>query len=222
MLGLSEIAHARLRNQRLSQPACSTPAEAVTWLVASQSQDFAGAKWAVGMRCREAVDADVERAFDDGSILRTHMLRPTWHFVAPADIRWLLALTAPRVHAANGTQYRSLGLEPALLGRCHTVLENALRGGRHLTRDELRGALQQAGIATDGVQRSTYIMMHAELEGIICSGPRRGRQFTYALLEERVPRFLAWPAMRRWPSSPGAISAAAAPPPFTTSRSGPA
>ena len=114
-------------------------------------------------------------------------MRPTWHFVAPADIRWLLALTAPRVHVANASMYRKLELDGALFKRSDAALARALRGGRQLTRDELRGVLQKAGIAADDGIRLAYLMMHAELEGLVCSGARRGNQFTYALLDERAP-----------------------------------
>ena len=98
--------------------------------------------------CEGATDDEVDRAFADGAILRTHVMRPTWHFVAPADIRWLLALTAPRVHAANAFMYRKLELDAAVFKRSDAALARALRGGRQLTRDELRGALEKAGIAT--------------------------------------------------------------------------
>jgi hypothetical protein len=135
---------------------------------------------------RKATDAGVERAFDDGSILRTHVLRPTWHFVLPADIRWLLALTGPRIEASMAYRYRQLELEPPTLRRAKAALESALRDGSELTRDELRAVLERARISTDG-QRMAFILMSAELNGIVCSGPRRGRQFTYALLELRVP-----------------------------------
>jgi hypothetical protein len=114
-------------------------------------------------------------------------MRPTWHFVTPADIRWLLALTAPRVHAANAYQYRKLELDDPLFARSHAVLAKALEGGQHLTRAELGSALQQAGIDTHDPLRVTYIIMHAELEGVVCSGPKLGKQFTYALLDERAP-----------------------------------
>jgi hypothetical protein len=182
------IAQQRLFNQRLTAPPFEKPAEIVDWLVAVQAQDYFGAKWALGLRLRkDAHDADLDRAFNAGSILRTHVLRPTWHFVTPADIRWLLALTAPRVHAVSGSMYRKLELDNALIKRSRTALTKALQGGKQLTRDELRDVLQKAGIAVDSGQRLAYIVMHAELEGLICSGPRRGKQFTYALLEERVP-----------------------------------
>ena len=181
------IASQRMHNQHITHHPLATPAEVVAWLGAVQAQDYAGATWGVGQRVPEATAATVEQAFEEGAILRTHVLRPTWHFVAPADIRWLLALTGPRVHALNAYYYRQLGLDDALLQRSHTLLANALQGGKHLTRVELAVVLQQAGIATEGPLRIGYIMMHAELDGIVCSGPRRGKQFTYALLEERVP-----------------------------------
>jgi len=159
----------------------------VDWLVAVQAQDYFGAKWALGLRLQDAHDADIDRAFDAGIILRTHVLRPTWHFVTPADIRWLLSLTAPSVHAVNAHRYRQLELDNAIFKRSHKALIKALQGGQHLTREELGEALEKVGIAEAKGQRLAYIVMHAELEGLICSGPRRGKQFTYALLEERVP-----------------------------------
>jgi hypothetical protein len=99
------IVQQRLLNQRLLGTAIQQPADVVQWLGAVQAQDYAGAKWGLGMRLDPAAavisDAAVEQTLDAGAILRTHLLRPTWHFVAPADIRWLLVLTAPRVHLAN-------------------------------------------------------------------------------------------------------------------------
>lgn len=184
----SDIPHHRLHNQHISHPAFDKPGDEVRRLGAVQSQDYAAAKWALGLRLQNADDDLVEQAFTDGAILRTHVMRPTWHFVAPEDIRWLLALTAPRVNAASAYQYRKLELDQKLFQRSNAVLAKALRDGNYLTRDELRQRLAQAGISTDDLLRSTYIVMHAELDGIICSGPRRGKQFTYALLEERAPR----------------------------------
>jgi hypothetical protein len=176
----------RLAHQRLTGSPFTHPAEAIAHLAAVQSQDYAGAKWALGLRLSGWADAELDRAFNAGDILRTHVLRPTWHFVTPADIGWLLALTAPRVHAVNGTQYRKLGLTDADFARSADVFTQALRGGQFRTRDELSGLLTEAGIAATG-QRLAYLVMHAELEGLICSGPRLGKSFTYALLAERAP-----------------------------------
>jgi hypothetical protein len=182
-----EIAHQRLFNQHIGRATFRKPADVVGWLGAVQAQDYAGAKWALGLRLQGATDDDVEQDFADGSILRTHLMRPTWHFVAPADLRWLLALTAPRVHAVNAFMYRKLELDSAIRTRSHTALAKALRSGNHMIRDELRGVLQRAGIAAVDGLRLAYIMMSAELDGLVCSGARRGKQFTYALVDERAP-----------------------------------
>jgi hypothetical protein len=175
----------RLRQQRLVQPACRAAEDVVAWMGAVQAQEFAPARWALGQRMASALDADIEQAFNEGRILRTHILRPTWHFVHPHDIRWMLALSAPRVHMANGFSYRSEGLDAKRRLKGESVLARALEGGRHLTRSELADALKRARLPHAG-QSLAGMVMHAELEGVICSGPRRGRQFTYALLDERV------------------------------------
>jgi hypothetical protein len=130
-------------------------------------------------------DAEIDRLFDAGAILRTHVMRPTWHFVDPADIRWLLELTAPRVHQANAYQYRLQGIDAETAMRSRAVMERALEGGRSLTRPEIGRLLTDGGIPAAGI-RLGYLIGHAELERVLCSGPRRGKQQTYALLDERV------------------------------------
>jgi DNA glycosylase AlkZ-like len=176
----------RLRNQKLLQSEFRTPDETVAWLGAVQSQEYAGAKWALGQRANGLTDADIEDAFNRGTILRTHVLRPTWHFVAPADIRWLLALSGPRVHAVSAHYYRKMELDDRLFARSRKVFERALAGGKHLTRSELARALERAGILAKG-PRLAYLVMCSELNGVICSGSRQGKQFTYALLDQRAP-----------------------------------
>jgi len=156
-----DLARRRLATQHLLTPTITEPAEVVRRLGAVQAQDYGSAKWGVGTRTRGAVDAVVERAVNEGSILRTHVLRPTWHFVTPADIRWMLALTAPRIKAAMAYYDRQLELDAAVFRR--------------------------ARVNAAGSQRLGHLLMRAELEGIVCSGARRGKQATYALLEERVP-----------------------------------
>jgi hypothetical protein len=183
-----EIAQQRLKNQRIIDSTFNSPAEVVHWLGAVQAQDFAGAKWSLGLRIPNSNESMIDKAFEEGSILRTHLLRPTWHFVTPADIRWMLALTAPRVHAVNAFMYRKVELDEKIFKKTNAIMEKALQGGKQLTRDELREAFTKAGIKTEGEQRMTYIMMQAELDGLICSGPRKGKQFTYMLLDERVPQ----------------------------------
>jgi hypothetical protein len=152
-----------------------------------QAQDYYGAKWAVGQRMRHATDDSLEEAFAAGTILRTHVMRPTWHFVAAEDIRWMLALTGARVRARMRGGYRNLELDEPVLRHASGVLTKALEGGRHLTRGALRDALARAGINTDG-QRFSYMLINAELDAAICSGRRAGKHSTYAILDERAPR----------------------------------
>ncbi len=181
------IAHLRLHNQRLSESELKKPADVVKWFGAVQAQDYLGAKWALGLRAQAASDERIERAFADGEILRTHVMRPTWHFVAPDDIRWLLKLTSPRVNAASAYYYRKYQLDNEVFARSNRALESALRGGKQLTRDELRTAVDRSGVASNDSIRFSHILLRAELDGVICSGARKGKQFTYALLDERVP-----------------------------------
>jgi hypothetical protein len=182
----SDIPSRRLTSQHLAGNPLGGAEEVVRWFGAVQAQDYGGAKWAIAQRTPGETEAGIDALFDSGAILRTHAMRPTWHFVAPEDIRWLLALTAPRVHAVNAYQYRRLELDGEVFARSQTALARALEGGRELTRTELAGVLQGAGIAASGL-RLAYLMMHAELDALLCSGPRRGKQFTYALLDERAP-----------------------------------
>jgi hypothetical protein len=176
----------RLRAQRLTGAPCATPEEAVGLLLGVQAQDFGSAKWSLGTRVAGATDADVEDAFGDGRILRTHVLRPTWHFALPADLRWLLTATAPRVTARDARRYAQLGLDDATRDRAAAAVIAALGGGRAFTRAEMAGVLQAEGVSADG-QRLPYLLMSAELAGLVCSGPRRGKQHTYMLLDERAP-----------------------------------
>src|SRR4029453_1280054 len=118
----SDIIYQRLHNQRLAAAKFKKPVDVVRWLGAMQAQDFHGAKWAIAQRMSATTNAAIEKAFNEGRIVRTHLMRPTWHFVAPEDIRWLLKLTAPRVHAASAYQYRTLELDAALFKRSHTFL----------------------------------------------------------------------------------------------------
>jgi len=163
------------------------PDDVVRWMGAVQAQEYTDTKWALALRMRQATDATIERAFASGAILRTHVLRPTWHFVTPADIRWMLSLTGPRVNAAMATYNRRLELDAAVFRKSQRLIAEALRGGAQLTRQEIKAVLKRGGIQPDGAQRLAHIVMQAELDGLICSGARRDKQFTYALLDERAP-----------------------------------
>ena len=182
-----DIARIRLHNQQLISPNYKRPAQIVQWFGAMQAQDYAAAKWAIALRSKDLTDADIEQAFNAGEILRTHIMRPTWHFVTPADIRWLLALTAPRVKRFNGYYYRQSGLDKTIFEKGNAVIKNALQGGKQLTRTELKSELDRHKVPTENLGL-TYTIMQAELDGVVCSGGRLGKQFTYMLLDERAPK----------------------------------
>jgi hypothetical protein len=178
----------RLDVQQISRHDFEAPGQLVSWLVAVQAQDYAAAKWALGLRLAGgATETSVERALSDGSILRTHALRWTWQFVAPADIRWLIDLVTPRLIARYGKRHRDLDLDEATFRKSNAVIEKALGDGSHLTRHELAARLSKARISPAG-QRLAHILARAELEGLVCSGARRGKQSTNALLDLRVPK----------------------------------
>ena len=155
-----------------------------------QSQEYAHALWSLGMRTSGLNAMDARAEFDRGDFLRTHILRPTWHLVAAEDIRWILEVTAPRVQKLNQTIYRQEGLDPATLDRGLALIVEELEAGRYRTRAELGQALAERGVVSERLGLA-YIVMNAELEGVICSGRMRGAQQTYALLDERAPRAAA-------------------------------
>lgn len=182
-----DLVSRRLHNQKLSAPNFRKAVEVVRWFGAVQSQDFEAAKWALALRMRSATNAAIEDAFNRGEILRTHVMRPTWHFVARDDIRWLLELTAARVNLRSGPGYRTSRLDETVFKRSHKVLEQALKNGKHVPRAELRRRLNESGVAAADTVRLAHILIRAELDRVVCSGPRIGKQFTYALFDERVP-----------------------------------
>jgi DNA glycosylase AlkZ-like len=179
------IAKARAAAQRLSAPASGTPAALVAWLGAVQSQDYPLATWSIAQRLAKT-NTDVDAAIADGSILRTHVLRPTWHFVARDDLRWMQALTGPRVLARmSGIDLRN-GLDAPLIVRATSAIAAAIARRGHLTRRDVADALTRAGMKMTPWLVG-HLLMHAELRTIVCSGMPRGRQQTYALVDERAP-----------------------------------
>jgi hypothetical protein len=188
--GRNDLLHRRLLNQRLTGTPLDSAQEVVAWLGAVQAQDYPGAKWALAQRFSRATDAALDAALASGAILRTHVMRPTWHFVAPGAIRWLLALTGPRVNALCAGYYRKQGIDDRVAAKSQAALYEALQGGRYLTRLEVKSVLQRCGIVRpgEGPLRIAFLVMRAELDGLVCSGPMSGKHCTYALLEERVPR----------------------------------
>ncbi|MBA2240959.1 MAG: winged helix DNA-binding domain-containing protein [Solirubrobacterales bacterium] len=182
-----EIVRRRLARQHLSTPPLASPADVVGFLGAVQAQEYPEAKWSLSQRSGDPPDSEVEAAIERGEILRTHIMRPTWHFVLPADIVWMQRLTAPRVQAGNRSRYRDLELDEATRARGAEVMLEALEPGEPLTRTELGDALERSSITARG-ERLAHIVMYAELEALICNGPRRGKQHTYLTLSPRASK----------------------------------
>ena len=180
-----DIIKYRLHNQHITTTSFTKPEQIVSHLLAVQAQDWPMAKWALGLRIPGSKESDILDSFNGGKILRTHTMRPTWHFVSPEDIQWLLQLTSPRVQKLNALYYRKFNLDTKVFSKAMNVMQSALHNHHYLTRDEIKAKLAQVGIEASLI-RLAYIIMYAELEGLICSGPRKGKQFTYALIEEKV------------------------------------
>lgn len=185
-----KIPNIRLQNQQLLNPLFCQPKELVSWLGAMQAQNYSMVKWAVGMRLKSATIQTVEEALRKGEILRTHVMRPTWHLVAAEDIRWMLKLSARRIKSANDSFAKGYDLEitDELYAKSYNLLEKILCGNKSLTKQEIAEHFCCSGILVEADNhRMTRFMVRAEQEGIVCSGEDKGGKYTYALLEERVP-----------------------------------
>jgi len=182
----SEISNLRLQNQKIETTTFTKASDVVSWMGAMQAQDFAMSKWAIGQRMIGSTDEIIETALNDGLIIRTHLLRPTWHLVSAEDIYWMLELTAPRIKSSMKSRDKELELTREVLSKSFGLLEKELSKGINLSRDLLSGILNASGIKTDE-NRLSHILMNAELEGLICSGRRTGNKITFGLLSERVP-----------------------------------
>ena len=179
----------RMVTQRMVGPSLPSAVAAVELLTCVQAQEFGHALWSLGMRSNSRA-SEITAAFDAGDLLRTHILRPTWHLVAPADLGWILAATSERVHLRNAGMYRQTGIDPDTVARIRDPLTEMLAGNRSLTRPEIGERLAAGGITAPTGMRLTHLVMHAELDGLIVSGPMRGNQHTYALAAERLA---GWP-----------------------------
>lgn len=185
--GLRWVARSRAARQRLARVRHGSVLDCVRWSGAVQSQDFPLACWSVGQRTSAATSAEVDAALSAGRIIRTHILRPTWHFVAAEDVRWMLALTAAPVRAKLQAYDLDRELSPAMVARGVSALGRLFEDGQARTREQVRAALT--------VRRSTpltpmavgHLLMHAELDAVVCSGPPAGTKQTYAAFDVRVP-----------------------------------
>jgi hypothetical protein len=182
-----DIARWRLHSQHLVWPYAVSAGEAVGSLLAVQAENPSQAAWAVASRTPNPDQAELAALLDDGAVVRTHVLRPTWHFVRAEDAGWLLDLTGPRLRRVTGQQLRNAhGLDDRSVGRAVTAVTQALASGGQLTRAQLADDLRERGIAGSG-QMLMILLAHAELGGLICSGTVAGGEHTYALMDERVP-----------------------------------
>ncbi len=177
----------RLIAQRIVTPAAASPAETVRWMLALQAQDFPGVKWSVGLRQRGGTQAAVEAACDAGEIVRSWPMRGTLHLVAAEDLHWMLELTTPRSVASAGDRRAYLGIGDLDVERARHIAEAALTGGRVLTREALLGSIAAGGVSTHG-QRGYHLLWYLAQTGTLVLGPAHGRQQTFALLDDWVPR----------------------------------
>jgi hypothetical protein len=196
-IDLRDVARLRLRNQRVSGAKLKSAEEVVGWLGCVQSQEYPLAKWTLGMRADGLHDAELDAALLDGRILRTHILRPTWHFVVPSDLRWMQMLTGPRVLP----KIRSAGEVPmpseVVVQRSLDLIRTELAGGRRITRGDVGALLVNRGcIASE--RESIPILIRAEYDLVLCSGGLVDKKQTYALVDERAPATPGWSFDRDW------------------------
>lgn len=182
---MTSVGISRLAAQHVGSARVRTVHELVKWLLAVQAQDPLAARWAVGARVPGTTERDVITALDEGRIVRTHVLRGTWQYVVPEDLRWLLSLVGPKVRAAAARRHEQLGLDAKTLSRSEALLEKALTKGGALTREAARDVLEAGGVSTKE-QRLSHLLIDSELSGLLCSGPHEAGKATWALVEQRV------------------------------------
>lgn len=183
---VQDIGFYRLANQHIDGAPFEKPEDVVQWMGALQAQDYMQAVWAIGLRTQAGTLAAVEQALEDGRLIRTWPMRGTIHFVPPQDARWMLALSAARVLAADGRRMAQLELTVDIIDRCQDLFCNALRGGRRLSRPAMMALLEAAGISTRQ-QRGYHILWYIAQRGVIYLGPVQDKQQTFGLLDELAP-----------------------------------
>ncbi|TGL28170.1 winged helix DNA-binding domain-containing protein [Leptospira koniambonensis] len=181
------IALTRLKHLHVSDAQYPSPEKVVEAMGAIQGQDYAASKWAIGLRTSGAKEEDVESAFLNKKIIRSWPLRGTLHLVSAKDIYWLLDLLGPPTISKYAAHYKKIELEPKVLKKCYSILSKNLSNQNFLTRKEISSILEKSGIITN-TTRLSHILQRAGLEGLICFGPRRDKDFTYTLIEEWIPK----------------------------------
>lgn len=183
------IENIRMHSQQLASPKFEDPKGLVSWMGAIQAQDYPMSKWAVGARLQSGSLQAVDEALKRGEILRTHVLRPTWHFVAAEDIRWMLKLSGQRIKSAyvSSAKGHQLDITDKQYGQFNDLIVRILEGNKSLTKQEIEAEVNQQGIKTvEPLIRR--LISNSEIEGVVCSGVDKGNKQTYALLDERAPK----------------------------------
>lgn len=179
-----ELLQYRIYNQQLHRPVPHTPETLVAYMGAVQAQDYAMAKWAIGLRMQDPREQPIEDAIHNGGIIRLHIVRPTWHFVTTENARWMMQLSAPYIQKAARYIDLQTGLTAAIYAKARKVLEKELEQ-EDLSKEAIMDRLTQRGIQVDNLL-TTQLLIRAETEMLICSGKRKDRRFTYTLFDKRV------------------------------------
>ena len=186
-MNLEDVSNIRLVNQQIEASTFEEGKDLVSWMGAMQAQDYAMATWAIGLRLPGVTEKLIQEDINRGTILRTHLLRPTWHFVSADDIWWILDLTAAQVRIKSGSRLKELGISSEVALKSNQVIESAFTNHQYLTREELYFEMEQNKVS-GGKDRWSHLIFLAELEGILCSGIKKDKNQTYAILGDRVPR----------------------------------
>jgi DNA glycosylase AlkZ-like len=175
----------RLTSQMLGDTRAPSAEQAVSWLLGVQAQEPRWARWSLGLRTHGCTDADVKRAISSRRIVRAWLFRGTLHLVAAEDLSWLMSLLAPRIIGGNTRRYRQLGLDDATFARSQMLIRDAIESSGPLTRAELAAHLARGGVPARG-QQVPHLLQRATLDGLICHGPERGSEPTFALVSDWV------------------------------------
>ncbi|MFV0391082.1 MAG: DNA glycosylase AlkZ-like family protein [Paludibacteraceae bacterium] len=179
------ISNLRLSNQQIINSKFDNPIELLEWMGAVQAQDLPMAMLAIAMRVRNATVKNIEQAFNDGQLIRTHLMRPNWHIVSKNDIYWMLDLTTAQIKRTIGRRHQELELSREILRKANRLLEKHL-SNKELSKEELKSIFHSNNIPTNE-NRLSHLLVNAEMEQLICNGRMDGRIQSYALLAEKVP-----------------------------------
>ena len=183
---LNEISNIRIRSQGIGSAEFKSASDILARMGAMQGQDFSMAKWALGVRMADSTNEEIEASFNSGDIIRTHLMRPTWHLVSAQDVHWILELTSPRIKSSLGPREKDLELSEPLFRRSNRIIEKLISGGPCFTREDFTREFKKAKIDTGG-NRLSHLLLRAELDGILCSGPIKDKKLTFASLNSRAP-----------------------------------